>query len=211
MSCDHTTVVKQCLRNNNNNPIWRGSTLTGEEPSTPLWGGEACSPPSRRPNPIPAVPPYVVRTHISMEHRLRKKHLQLNAETCPPRPKNQIFTNENRHFFATGTFRLFFLQRPKKERKIDEKKKKNMKKCEKKRKKGNEKCKIDKKNKNEKSLNISEVLGFTRKNLRPFRGFVVVVEKFFRRSPRRFSSFSGMCLFPKKSNNQFWEFSPFFR
>ena len=30
--------------------------------STPLWGVEACSPPSRRPNPIPAVPPYVVRT-----------------------------------------------------------------------------------------------------------------------------------------------------
>ena len=30
--------------------------------STPLWGVEACSPPSRRPNPIPAIPPYVVRT-----------------------------------------------------------------------------------------------------------------------------------------------------
>ena len=29
--------------------------------STPLWGVEACSPPSRRPNPIPAIPPYVVR------------------------------------------------------------------------------------------------------------------------------------------------------
>ena len=29
---------------------------------TPLWGAEACSPPSRRPNAIPAVPPYVVRT-----------------------------------------------------------------------------------------------------------------------------------------------------
>ena len=29
---------------------------------TPLWGVEACSPPSRRPNPIPALPPYVVRT-----------------------------------------------------------------------------------------------------------------------------------------------------
>ena len=30
--------------------------------STPLWGVEACSPPSRRPNPIPAFPPYVVKT-----------------------------------------------------------------------------------------------------------------------------------------------------
>ena len=29
---------------------------------TPLWGVEACSHPSRRPNPIPAFPPYVVRT-----------------------------------------------------------------------------------------------------------------------------------------------------
>ena len=30
--------------------------------STPLWGVETCSHPSRRPNPIPAIPPYVVRT-----------------------------------------------------------------------------------------------------------------------------------------------------
>ena len=30
--------------------------------STPLWGVEACSHPSRRPNPIPAIPLYVVRT-----------------------------------------------------------------------------------------------------------------------------------------------------
>ena len=29
---------------------------------TPLWGVESCSPPSRRPNPIPATPPKVVRT-----------------------------------------------------------------------------------------------------------------------------------------------------
>ena len=30
--------------------------------ASPLWGVEACSLPSRRPNPIPASPPYVVRT-----------------------------------------------------------------------------------------------------------------------------------------------------
>ena len=30
--------------------------------STPLWGVEACSLPSRRPNPIPALPPQNVRT-----------------------------------------------------------------------------------------------------------------------------------------------------
>ena len=42
--------------NNNNNAIWRGSDSTVEEPPPPLWGVEACSPPSRRPNPIPAIP-----------------------------------------------------------------------------------------------------------------------------------------------------------
>ena len=48
--------------NNNNNTIWRVSVFTGEEP--PLHSGEieSCSPPSRRPNPIPAIPPCVVRT-----------------------------------------------------------------------------------------------------------------------------------------------------
>ena len=30
--------------------------------STPLWEVEACSPPSRRPKPIPAIPPYAVKT-----------------------------------------------------------------------------------------------------------------------------------------------------
>ena len=32
--------------------------------STPLWGVESCSLPSRRPNPIPAVPSNVVRTPV---------------------------------------------------------------------------------------------------------------------------------------------------
>ena len=36
--------------------------LTGEEPPPHLWGVETCSHPSRRPNPIPAILPYVVRT-----------------------------------------------------------------------------------------------------------------------------------------------------
>ena len=38
------------------------TTTTTIVPSGPLWWVEACSPPSRRPNPIPAIPPYVVRT-----------------------------------------------------------------------------------------------------------------------------------------------------
>ena len=48
--------------NNNNNTIWRGSFCNRRGASTPRWGVEACSHPSRRPNPIPAIPPYVVRT-----------------------------------------------------------------------------------------------------------------------------------------------------
>ena len=46
--------------------------------STPLWGVEACSLPSRRPNPIPAIQ-MSSGHHISMEHRLRRK--QLNSDT----------------------------------------------------------------------------------------------------------------------------------
>ena len=59
--------------------------------STPLWGVEACSHPSRRPNPIPAIPPYVVKTphHISMEHRPRRKHLLLNPDTNARKEKNK--------------------------------------------------------------------------------------------------------------------------
>ena len=47
--------------NNNNNTIWGGSVLTGEGP--PLHSGELKHAlPSWRPNPIPAIPPHVVRT-----------------------------------------------------------------------------------------------------------------------------------------------------
>ena len=35
---------------------------TAQTTTTPLWGVESCSPPSRRPNPIPVIPPCVVRT-----------------------------------------------------------------------------------------------------------------------------------------------------
>ena len=62
--CGHTDTrdMHGLRNNNNNNTIWGGSVLTGEEP--PPHSGElkhALSP-SRRPNPIPAIPPYVVRT-----------------------------------------------------------------------------------------------------------------------------------------------------
>ena len=56
-----TSTLLLCgrVRNNNNNTIWRGP--------------ESRSLPSRWPNPIPAIPPYVVKTpHL---HGPRSKHL----------------------------------------------------------------------------------------------------------------------------------------
>ena len=48
--------------------------------STPLWGVKACSLPSKRPNPIPAIPPYVVRTpHLHGAPKTEEK--QLNSDT----------------------------------------------------------------------------------------------------------------------------------
>ena len=76
-----TTTTKQqnndANNNYNNNTIWGGSVLTGEEPPTPLWGVEACSPPtqSQLSRPVSS------RHQISMEHRLRRKHLLLNLVT----------------------------------------------------------------------------------------------------------------------------------
>ena len=58
----HALVVNFLQNNNNNYTIWGGSVFNRRGASTPLWGVEACSHPSRRPNPIPAIPPYVVRT-----------------------------------------------------------------------------------------------------------------------------------------------------
>ena len=58
---NQTTTQPQ--NNNNKNTIWGGSVLTGEEP--PPHSGElnhALSPVGGWPNPIPAIPPYVVRT-----------------------------------------------------------------------------------------------------------------------------------------------------
>ena len=48
--------------NNNNNTIWGGSVSTGEEP--PPHSGELKHALTQAggPNPIPAIPPYVVRT-----------------------------------------------------------------------------------------------------------------------------------------------------
>ena len=60
-------TVRRCgtTTRNNDNTIWRGSVLTGEEP--PLHSGKLNHAliPSKRPNPIPAVPPFIVKTPTS--------------------------------------------------------------------------------------------------------------------------------------------------
>ena len=67
--------------NNNNNTIWRGSVLTGEEP--PLHSGELNHTHTQAGGPTQSQlsRPMSSRHHISMEHRQRRKHLQLNSET----------------------------------------------------------------------------------------------------------------------------------
>ena len=72
------TQVNQC---NNNNPIRGGSVLTGEEP--PLHSGELKHAFSQEGGPTQSKPSRLVSPghHISMEHRLRRKHLQSNTDT----------------------------------------------------------------------------------------------------------------------------------
>ena len=66
-------------RNNNYNPIWRGSVLTGEEP--PPHSGELNHALTQAGGPTQSQlsRPMSSGHHISMEHRLRKK--QLNSDT----------------------------------------------------------------------------------------------------------------------------------
>ena len=71
----HSTVSQ----NNNNNTIWGGSVLTGEEP--PLHSGELkhALPQAGGPTQSQLSRPMSSGHHISMEHRLRRK--QLNSDT----------------------------------------------------------------------------------------------------------------------------------
>ena len=48
--------------NDNNNPIWRDSVFLQARSFHLSLGVESCSLPRWWPNPIPAIPPYVVRT-----------------------------------------------------------------------------------------------------------------------------------------------------
>ena len=72
---------------NNNDTIWGGSVLTGEEP--PLWGVEACS---QAGGPTQSRLLSLCRQdQISMEHRLRRKHQKLNSDASA---SNETFFRE---------------------------------------------------------------------------------------------------------------------
>ena len=87
--CAHTHTLICCLKqqqqhkhnkkNNNNNTIWGDSVLTGEEP--PPHSGELkhALPQAGGPTQSQLSRPMSSGHHISMEHRLRKKHL--NSDT----------------------------------------------------------------------------------------------------------------------------------
>ena len=81
-------TVKESVRNNNNT-IWGGSVLTGEEP--PRHSGElkhALSQ-ARGPTQSQLSRPMSSGHHISMEHRLRRK--QLNSD---PKASNKTYLEE---------------------------------------------------------------------------------------------------------------------
>ena len=137
----YTPCLLVCVQNNNNNTIWRG------EESPPHSGelNHALSPVGG-PTQSQLSSPMLSGHHISMKHRLRRKHLQLNSDTnagnceisqkgknekhekevtlkwtipdsCPPRPNDRIFT-EKIFTFTTGTFRSSRPKRKKKKEKI---------------------------------------------------------------------------------------------
>ena len=80
-------------KNNNNNTIGEGSVLNGEEP--PPHSGELNHALSHVGGPTQSQlsRPLSSRHHISMEHRLRKKHLLLNPDTNARKEK----TNTEKH------------------------------------------------------------------------------------------------------------------
>ena len=86
-----TTPHRSTDSNNNNNPIWGCSVLTGEEP--PPHSGETSHALSQVGGPTQSQlsRPMSLGHHISMEHRPRKKHLLLNSDT---NPSNETYLEE---------------------------------------------------------------------------------------------------------------------
>ena len=79
--CGHTRVEYTLRNNNNKNTIWRGSVLSGEEP--PPHSGELKHALTQAGGPTQSQLSRPVSSghHISMEHRLRRKHILLNPDT----------------------------------------------------------------------------------------------------------------------------------
>ena len=112
----YTTHLRARVRNNNNNnTIWRGSVFTGEEPpphsgelkhALPQAGGPTQSQPSR---------PMSSGHHISMEHRLRRKQLNSDANAS-----NNTYLKE----IQEKKEETFFLRKMKREKEKKEKVKK---------------------------------------------------------------------------------------
>ena len=80
----HSTTAhntQQHHTNNNKNTIWRGSVLTGEE--LPPHSGELSHALTQVGGPTQSQlsRPKSSRHHISMEHRQRRKHQELNSDT----------------------------------------------------------------------------------------------------------------------------------
>ena len=82
--------------NNNNNTIWGGHVLTGEEP--PPHSGELKHDLTQEGGPTQSQlsRPVSSRHHISMEHRLRRKHLLLNPDTNARKEKKEKHQKKER-------------------------------------------------------------------------------------------------------------------
>ena len=75
----HNKTQQLSSTHNNNNTIWRGSVLTGEEPPPHSWDLNHALPQAGGPTQSQLSRPVSSGHHISMEHRLRRK--QFNSDT----------------------------------------------------------------------------------------------------------------------------------
>ena len=85
--------------NNNNNTIWGGSVLTGEEP--PHHSGELQHALTQAGGPTQSQlsRPMSSGHHISMEHRLRRKHLNSDTNASNKKYLKEIQKKKRRNFF----------------------------------------------------------------------------------------------------------------
>ena len=88
--------------NNNNNTIWGGSVLTGEEP--PPHSGELkhALPQAGGPTQSQLSRPMSSGHHISMEHRLRRKHLNSDTNASNKKYLKEIQEKSKEQTFFFG-------------------------------------------------------------------------------------------------------------